>query len=619
MELAELARYADEKYQIREERKWADFPGFSVLCHPQSGKWIALLMRQWDGESGREIERCDLKCGRDSLIRLARPYLGAPSRMSGARWIGVCFDARTEPEIVYRLFDRAVADGRPQGCLIELDTPPSGRFAVGDDPRREITVTGGQTVCTDTPLPFAASGYRPPRENMPERLRELRRMFRYGWRSEAERAKSFFEQAVFMADYEDDCPWKGDFVCYFPSYQDLSTAQLRGYFTWRAKLRRGVYEPIPASAAYLCVYELLNGVGADSPEDALDKLLAFEKGFVDSGVGDARMRTNLRRWMLEFAVLHELPPARARAAADPELIRRDEALAALKNPEQHSDDEVFAALCAIGGRRTANSPVISAGAERGKRLFADCWRAASAYVWAGEELFTLCFGEAVTRRWYPLAGAPVYARARPRERSYTLGPCRRYVCAGGVWQETAYDVHRFDRARVQGFVHEADARLRRYLKTGRALGERPADEWAVPYIEAVIDADRRSAAEAARPRITLDPSELARIRAEALVTCDSLLTDEEREAVTEPPAVPEPTGEADAAPTAILRALLRGEESAPILKARRLTPSLAADLINEALFDEIGDNVLLCEDGRLELVEDYREDIESLLEGKRYG
>ena len=43
-------------------------------------------------------------------------------------------------------------------------------------------------------------------------------------------------------------------------------------------------------------------------------------------------------------------------------------------------------------------------------------------------------------------------------------------------------------------------------------------------------------------------------------------------------------------------------------------PSVVADAINEALFDEIGDNVLTCEGDEITLVEDYREDLESILE-----
>ena len=42
-----------------------------------------------------------------------------------------------------------------------------------------------------------------------------------------------------MADFEDDCPYNGTFKSYFPTYNAMSDRQLRGYFTWRAQVRRG--------------------------------------------------------------------------------------------------------------------------------------------------------------------------------------------------------------------------------------------------------------------------------------------------------------------------------------------------------------------------------------------
>jgi hypothetical protein len=44
-------------------------------------------------------------------------------------------------------------------------------------------------------------------------------------------------------------------------------------------------------------------------------------------------------------------------------------------------------------------------------------------------------------------------------------------------------------------------------------------------------------------------------------------------------------------------------------------PSLAADAINEAMMDEIGDTVLISEGDTLILVEDYIEDIRQYLGG----
>ena len=57
MELSQLTAYAQLKFHMREQRPWPDFPGFSVLADPVTGKWAALLMRQWDSDSGEEIQR----------------------------------------------------------------------------------------------------------------------------------------------------------------------------------------------------------------------------------------------------------------------------------------------------------------------------------------------------------------------------------------------------------------------------------------------------------------------------------------------------------------------------------------------------------------------------------
>ena len=64
---------------------------------------------------------------------------------------------------------------------------------------------------------------------------------------------------------------------------------------------------------------------------------------------------------------------------------------------------------------------------------------------------------------------------------------------------------------------------------------------------------------------------------------------------------------------ALVRSLLREEPVEELLRANRMMPSIAADSINEALFDEFGDTVLLCEDDRLSVMEDYREDLERFL------
>ncbi len=534
--------------------------------------------------------------------------------------------------------DRPKTPGQHEGFTIVLDSQPQGD---GEGYR-------------ETALPFAGNVPRPEKEAVPERLLEMRRLFDYTRVSPEVRARNFYRQAVFMKDYEDDCPWTGDFIHFFPTYQDMDVRQLRGYFTWRTRLRRGDYQPIATSAAYIYVYELLNGVGGASPEECLEKLREFERGYLDSGVGDAHMRQNLRRWMLEYAVLCDLPPSLACQALDADMAEEDAALAALRSPAARPDEEIFSALCRFGGKKLADSPVLSGDRERGVHLFAEAWRAALFYRRNERDLFTLCFGERQTRRWYPLYNAIYYSRKRPEDRDYVLDDCRLFHCRNGNWTAEAYEKPPCDKARLKGFLRETDARLRRYLKTGRYIKEDPADAWCAPYIEAVIAADKKAAIEAARPKISLDLSGLEKIRRDALATQESLLVDEEAllpeeaaaaervsaeelstetvstktvstEAVsTETSAAEDSATETDGIPldrvqVQILRALLDKRDAGKIVRENHLMPTIAADAINEALFEEFGDSVVLCEGEKLSLAADYIEELEQYLGGTTHG
>ena len=140
------------------------------------------------------------------------------------------------------------------------------------------------------------------------------------------------------------------------------------------------------------------------------------------------MRQNLRRWMLDYAVLHKLPPELARQAADPDMIKRDTALCILKEPGGESDEAVFSALCAFSGKNRKESSVIAIDPERGKRLFSEAWRTALSYCLQGKDLFTLCFGVQKTRVWQPLFNA-VYAGQRKVRSDRISSPERTYQFA----------------------------------------------------------------------------------------------------------------------------------------------------------------------------------------------
>ena len=651
MELSDLAAYAEEKYHIEEQHKWADFPGFSVLNDPRTGKWAALLMRQWDSETGTEIQRCDIKCGRQVLNELKVSYLAPPFRMKGIRWVGVKFDETTDPEVVFELFDTAIEEGERRAfetgekergaSLIVLEELKGLKGFRGSGKTYGETALPPadvvpKTTGTDTdPVGTVRHSWY---DRIPPRIREMMELYRHGDGSFENKCRNFYVQGKFMEDYEDSAPWNGECRRYFTTYHDLNADQLRGYFSWRAHVRRGEFRRIPASLAYLYLYELLSGIGTDSAEDCLAKMKAFEAGYLDAGFGDPSMRGNLHRWTAEYAVVHGASPEYLTAYVGADLLQRDEALMKLHAPEDYTDEELFGALSLVTGGKIESSPVITKEAERGKHLLAEVWKDLTKnYDLNGWDIFTACFGKLKEFPWHPFANAVYYSEQREEDREYVLNGCRKYVCRNGIWTEVRYDDLYFDKYRVHAVVRAADRLLRRYLKTGHYLRAKKEEEWAQPYIEAVIEADRaavqeaekeaeRAAAEAAKPKVTIDLSGLDRIRRDAAITRESLLTEDEKAEFRAEPQISENAGSVPAEPqavaqiagldsihTQILAAVMRGDTIAELIKEHHLMPSVVADAINEALFDEIGDNVLTCDGSGIELIEDYRMDLEDLL------
>ena len=669
MDISELTAYAEKKYHIGEVNRRMELSGsrpvtrLSTLLHPRSGKPVALLIRHWDFELGDEVQFCDLKCGHASLLRSSEPWLTAPYRMKGADWVGIRFGADTVHEAVFQLFDEAMQAGqdrytitlgsafRPQASEYhETPLPPPGTRPRREAPKKpepeQLTLQGliekamnaaealvhtftlgpegRETPYRDTPL----TGERRETAGIPEKLREMRRLYEYGAHTFGQTCKNFYVQGKFMEDYEDDAPWNGEIRLYYPSYHDLRLEQLRGYFTWRTALRRGEFRPIATSLAYIYVYELLNDIGASDAEDSLRKLREFETGYLDSGIGEGDMRRNLRRWMLEKAVVSGLPPETAREYADPDMLLRDEALAALREYRARTDGEIFRALLTLAGSRLSRSP--AAQSEEGQRLFARVWRLAAARErQEGKTLFTLCFGGCRSHRWDPLANALYYWRKRPVAAAYELDEVRTYTFNGGIWTEKCYQERSFDKKLLEGLLHETDRQLRLYLDLGRRLQEKPEESWASEYVEAVIEEDRQARAEAERKKVVIDLSGLERIRRDALETRDSLLTEEDlreaEETEAEPPPAPTEaeTGPSPEAPETpldreqreLLTLLVRGEPVKGWLAERRWMPTVAVDAINEALYDEIGDSALECDGDEITLAEDYREDILRILGG----
>ena len=474
MRLSELISYARERHHIEELHKWREMPGLSVLVSPASGKWIALLMRERDA-GGRIRERCDLKYSAFRELP-ARDYLTQGFRMPG--WLGVRFGTETERAFLLHVFDLAVEE---EAEKVE------GYY-------RETAIPG--------------------RSELPARIEAI-----YA-------CEDFLSAARAMEDYEDDCPFAGTVPLYQPEYRDLTPNELRGYFTWRAALRRGEFSPHCDAFVYLYLSELMLGVGAANAAEALDCMDAFASAYFSAGYGGEALQRNFKNWRFEYAVLNRADAARVRAYENPALRHWDEALTVLREPEKQRDEAVLAALAEFGGKKLTEARSVKELGDRAAFYYAAIWRSAAPF------LFAACFGNMRMREWKPFSDAPrlkALCENAGQGFSYQLNELRSFAATGSGFTEYSYLRQQFDSKRFFAFLKEADTALRVRFLRGKASKDMSATQ-DIALQEAFSRAFASCEAMEAAQKLASVPvrrEKLADIRAAAEITTAALLTEAE--------------------------------------------------------------------------------------------
>ena len=474
MRLSELISYARERHHIEELHKWREMPGLSVLVSPASGKWIALLMRERDA-GGRIRERCDLKYSAFRELP-ARDYLTQGFRMPG--WLGVRFGAETERAFLLHVFDLAVEE---EAEKVE------GYY-------RETAIPG--------------------RSELPARIEAI-----YA-------CEDFLSAARAMEDYEDKCPFAGTVPLYQPEYRDLTPNELRGYFTWRAAVRRGEVSPHCDAFVYLYLSELMLGVGAANAAEALDCMDAFASAYFSAGYGSEALQRNFKNWRFEYAVLNRVDAARVRAYENPALRHWDEALTVLREPEKQSDEAVFAALAELGGKKLTEARGVKGLGDKAAFYYAAIWRSSAPL------LFAACFGNLRMREWKPFSDAPrlkAVCENAGQGFSYQLNELRSFAATGNGFTEYSYLRQQFDSKHFFAFLKEADTALRvRFLRGKASKSASSAQDIALQetFSRAFASCEAMEAAQKLAA-VPVRREKLADIRAAAAVTTAALLTEAE--------------------------------------------------------------------------------------------
>lgn len=395
---------------------------------------------------------------------------------------------------------------------------------------------------------------------LPDQYRKMREISRWQddpkggagrWLSEAE---LFYRQGLLMADFEDDCPYNGTFKSYFPTYNAMSDRQLRGYFTWRAQVRRGTVEETSTSFAFLYLYELICGIGVDNPLDGFNKIKAFwdvYRAFEPSIDRFARV------WLQDYAVFHGLDPKLLR---DSKTVMFDNALVELRRaardlvpapapsgqtpkrrkiseptlplpPDEAREERLMAAINALSTYNLSNSRLDHSHRRDLRHVACAVYVRMARYYDTHRKtgIVASLFGEETAMPYTMFASAVFFAPERHEDCEYRLDPIHIYRCQNGFWECMRIHGSRQKSGKLGEMMRACDQRLRLALDPAHPLKEEKVPKYLAKIIDDEIVAWLSWDAAHQPVKIDIDLSQLGHIRSAAAQTREALLIDEERE------------------------------------------------------------------------------------------
>ncbi|MDI6853025.1 MAG: TerB N-terminal domain-containing protein [Deltaproteobacteria bacterium] len=103
------------------------------------------------------------------------------------------------------------------------------------------------------------------------------------------------------------------FMCYWPTYDSMTSSQLKWYFYWRSMVRDGKYPDSDLSYIFVLIYELINNVGVKDAKDGYEQLRRVWLNYRDR---QPKLDNYLIDWIFDYALINKYP-------ADPMEVLRE--------------------------------------------------------------------------------------------------------------------------------------------------------------------------------------------------------------------------------------------------------------------------------------------------------
>lgn len=478
------------------------------------------------------------------------------------------------------------------------------------------------TVFSDEPINTAPA--RKSIAKLPPAIRAARALENTAGMGESWKA-IFYKQARMLAKYEDDYEYPCGTTRYYPTYQSLTDEELRGYFTWRTKVRQGCLRKTSRTFVFLYIYELLNQIGVNDPMDGYHKLMDFWNGY--SGIDDYAVEY-LARWVADYIIYYGLDAALFENTARLEI---DRCLTVLEQVGQREGAEVMRAVKVLAPRWLGRSRFYTEhSAEMDTVIVRVLRRMSEHYAARCKKTMTeQFFGDEGKMQVRLFESAVFCDPLKRRNMKYVVDDQRVYCCENGVWWLYERHCRPGGGKKLNALMKTIDSMMR--AKTGykTQIKSELGTRWVLRLIEEEIQTLQEERQAAEEKKVTIDFSQLNRIRKDAAITREKLIVEEEapepeateeapapREASEEPAAAfpfpqeaPGGTPALSAAERRLLQCLLYGGGLGWV-QAEGHMLSVLVDGINEKFYDIIGDTVV---DDTPQAIDDYIEDLKEMV------
>lgn len=456
-----------------------------------------------------------------------------------------------------------------------------------------------------------------PAEKLPSLLRTARSLENAPNNPWQSRESIFLKQAKLLANYEDDYQFSGNVVRYYPTYQALTDQELRGYFSWRTKLHKGDVQKTSLSFAFLYIYELINQIGVETPLDGYQKLKDFRDAY---GQLDNSILSYLTKWITDYVVYYGLD---ANLLGDSPQVIFDRNLTVLDLIQEQEEVKVMYALKQLAPKWLSRSKFYAQYQTDCDTIIVRVLRKVSDHYTKHTKrtMVEQFFGKLIQYQVWLFDTAVFSNPLKTRNYEFAVDERCVYRCQNGLWTVSKHAGSLRPCGKLEDLLKTIDAVMREEYTYKHPVKYETETKWLIKLIreEAQALLHEKKAAEA--KKITIDYSQLAKIRQEAAITQGKLTVEEDLEEtedvapVQDPAPVPKPVLEspdADCPLSApeyrLLQCLLYGRSTAWVQQEGFML-SVLTDSINDKLYDAFMDSVL---DDTPAPIEDYIDDLKEM-------